>query len=454
MIRKFGTIATLSLTVALGGAVHAQTKTNDKTRSRRVATQPKPEPTPEVVTPPADNSTPLTGSIGVKPEPAKTEEKPKTPEVPADDSLDTLRTQIEEATGPDKIKLQLQLADRLVASGNRTEAVAELNRVATSEILDPPGFYNLGNSFARLGETDGAVGAYRKAIEQRRGRYSKAYNNLGVVQMRAGRWDDARDSFLSALKLESFRYPEASYNLGRLYAARGEHDLAVREWRRALAVDPQHKAAAQAIAGIGSDRITVVAAPTPTSASSNNSVSTSSNRSTPGPVRASKSLTLDQASYDYMQRARTAAERGNLTDAVDNFRRVISRQGGYFGPANLELSYALLTLKKYDEALPNLLQVTSREGTRYPISYFHLARLYEMKGELPLAEAAFMNAAQAFGNSNSQFFLDLSRVREKQSNFKGALEAFEKYVAAMEQQGMKLPWLDERLAALRTKASQ
>ena len=52
--------------------------------------------------------------------------------------------------------------------------------------------------------------------------------------LRQGRWDEAYEAFISALKLENFRYAEASYNLGRLYAARGQNDLAVREWRRAL----------------------------------------------------------------------------------------------------------------------------------------------------------------------------------------------------------------------------
>ena len=52
----------------------------------------------------------------------------------------------------------------------------------------------------------------------------------------------------SALKSENFRYAEADYNLGRLYAARGQSDLAVRAWRRALLVDPKHTAARQALA--------------------------------------------------------------------------------------------------------------------------------------------------------------------------------------------------------------
>ena len=37
---------------------------------------------------------------------------------------------------------------------------------------------------------------------------------------------------LTALRLDNFHYAEASYNLGRVYAARGQNDLAAREWRR------------------------------------------------------------------------------------------------------------------------------------------------------------------------------------------------------------------------------
>src|SRR6185369_9484048 len=113
------------------------------------------------------------------------------------------------------------------------------------------------NSLARLDDNNGAVEAYRKAIDQRKGNYSRALNNLGVVLLRIGRWDESYDALLSALKLESFRYSEASYNLGRLYAARGQSDLAVREWRRALAVDPKHSAAAAALSRGAEDDVIV-----------------------------------------------------------------------------------------------------------------------------------------------------------------------------------------------------
>ncbi len=53
---------------------------------------------------------------------------------------------------------------------------------------------------------------------------------------------------------------------------------------------------------------------------------------------------------------------------------------------------------------------------------------------------------------NAQFLLDLSRVREKLGDFKGSLEALEKGLKLMQEQGQKPVWSDERLAELRAKA--
>ena len=359
------------------------------------------------------------------------------------DTVATLRADIVAAkTYPERIRLQLKLADELVNTGHKEDALKELFIVANSGGFDPAGFYNLGNAFARLGETEAALRAYREAISQRRGRYSRALNNMGVLLLREGRWEEAYEALNTALRIESFNYAEASYNLGRLFAARGQKDLAAREWKRALQIDPRHDAAAQALANIGNEEnIEVVDKKRVTAASSAKSSSSAT----------SARPTLDRVSFDYLQRARQASERGKMNDAVADFNRVIDRQGGYFALANLELSYAQLSLKQYDEALNNLLLVTRRDGSRYPISYFHLARTYELKGDLKSAETAFTQAINAYVPTNSQFLLDLIRVREKQGDFKGALDALERYVALMEQHGQKPGWSDQRLAELRAK---
>ena len=359
------------------------------------------------------------------------------------DPVASLRAQIATASNePERIRLQLKLAEHFVSTGHRTDALKELDAIAKSGTFDPPGFYNLGNAFARLGETESALGAYREAISQRKGKYSRALNNMGVILLRLGRWDEAHEALSAALKIESFNYAEASYNLGRLYAARGQKDLAAREWRRAITVDPEHDAAKQSLATINDDERIVVAESAPPTQIKAKSAS----------IRVPQKLSLDQASYDFLQKARNASERGKMTEAVDNFQRVLERQGGYFAPANLELSYVLLNLKRYDEALGNLLAVSKRDGTRYPISYFHLARTYEAKGDLKSAEVAFTQAINAYVPTNSQFLLDLIRVREKQADYKGALDALERYLALMQEHGQKPTWSDQRLAELRAKA--
>ena len=170
-------------------------------------------------------------------------------ETPNTDRIRALRAQIKGAKNEaERSRLRRTLIDYLIALDKKSEAIEELRAMAQEDRSDPAGFYNIGNALARLGDTDGAINAYGKAIEQRRGNYSRALNNLGVVQMRANRLDQAYDSFVSALKLENFRYAEASYNLGRLYTARGETKTAVREWSRALAVQPDHSNAALALA--------------------------------------------------------------------------------------------------------------------------------------------------------------------------------------------------------------
>jgi tetratricopeptide (TPR) repeat protein len=162
-------------------------------------------------------------------------------------------------------------------------------------------------------------------------------------------------------------------------------------------------------------------------------------------------MVLDATSFELLQRARSFNEKGNAQASVDSYKRLLSREGGYFPPANLELSFALITLKRYDEASSNLQLVANRDGSRYPISYFHLARVYEAQGDLKQAEIFFSRAASAFGTANSQFLLDVSRVREKQGDFKGALEAMERYLSVMQQQGQEPSWSAERLTALRQK---
>ncbi|HEX7297280.1 MAG TPA: tetratricopeptide repeat protein [Pyrinomonadaceae bacterium] len=421
----------------------AQSETKADVRAEEAAAEPSPVKSPAAAVAPSAQVMPPTKAA------EKTSEKSDaTDSSTPSDPITALREEIEAAETPqDRIRLQLKLAEELAGTGKKTEAIAELHAVTGVDVFDPQAFYNTGNALARLGDTAEAIAAYRKAIEQRKGRYSRASNNLGVVLLRVGRWDEAQEAFLSALRVEAFHYAEASYNLGRLYATRGQMDLAVREWRRAVAVDPQHSAAKQALAGAGSEGTITVEQTRPSAKTEQQPRKSAAAR------YSTKPLTLDSTTYGFLQRARSASERGNKTEAIDAYQRVIALQNGYFAPANLELGYLLIGLKRNDEAMTALSPVVNREGSRYPISYYHVARLYELRGELKLAEDAFAQAA-ASSSQNGQFLLDLSRVREKQGNFKGALDAMEQYVSLVKKDGQDSAWSEERVVVLREKAKQ
>jgi tetratricopeptide (TPR) repeat protein len=128
-----------------------------------------------------------------------------------------LRANVEEAmTEEARGRAQKSLVDYLIEHQRNGEATAELRLMMREERLDPIGFYNIGNALANLGDAPTAVDAYRKAIEQRHGFYSRAYNNLGVVLMRLERFDEAFAALNTALQQENFLYPAASRNLERL----------------------------------------------------------------------------------------------------------------------------------------------------------------------------------------------------------------------------------------------
>jgi len=381
--------------------------------------------------------------------PTASESAPE-PSIPQpNDQNRVLRDQIAAAKTPEEqTRLRMELVDQLVAAGMKSEANSELRAMVAADRFDPTTFYNLGNRLVRLGNIEAAVVAYRKAIAQRNGSYSRALNNLGAALLQLGRWDEAYDALSSALRLENFHYAEASFNLGRLYAVRGETDLAIREWRRALAANPQHSGAARELANARSDgkiRVSPNTKPPPATATPR------SVNGAPAVKATAKTLLVDQSTFDLLQKGRVARERGHDSEAVGYYRGVLSHMGGYFAPANLELSYALINLKRTDEAIALLIPVSTNDGARYPICYYYLARLYETQGHLKLAEENYSRAATAYSSDYSQFILDLSRVREKLGDLSAALATLEQYVHAAEKAGHKPDWSDERLAELRKK---
>ncbi len=424
------------------------------------------------------------------------------------EGISELRAQIKEAkSDSDRAFLQRSLVNLLADQGREAEAITELRAMTREERFDPAGLYNTGNALARLGDSGAAVEAYRKAISQRHGHYSRAQNNLGVVLIRLGRWDEAFEALAGALRVESYTYAEASYNLGRLYALRGETGLAIREWSRTLSLQPEHADAAAALAralaedgnpergirvldaftarlsgrstsgsGGAAPRVItitrgeIIAARnvatakdkrtgTIVSAASPDALKADGDGVRPPVGRAASPavlklpLAVDQSTYDLLQRARTAREERREEEAAKLYRQVIERRGGYFPPANLELGYTLASLQRPVEAIASLLPVATADGARYPIAFYHLGRLYEQLGQLKRAFENYSRASVLYGDDNPEVHLDISRVLEKQGDMTGALAAMQTYVGASRRLGAVPEWTTESLTRLEQKAA-
>ena len=446
------------------GSAAASVKSRTRARSVVAPTGSQPAATDKATTPAAE--TPVVETAGQPTHDTADNKSAAVDQLPSDDAA-SATTVVKDAqvsssesikseeNDRNRLRRQLEQAEQLAAANMKTEAVESLRAAINLDLFDPQGFYNVGNALVRLGASDEALKAYRKAIDQRKGNYSRALNNMGVVLLRQGRWDDAYDALLSAIKLENFHYAEGSYNLGRLYAARGETDRAVREWRRVLAIDPAHTSARLALTRAqtendgGSAQPVVAENGSRTKPDKNESAASAAG--TTSTERKPIVLTLDRENYDLLQRARTLTDRGKLLEANEYYSRLIARQGGYFPPANLERGYLLLKLRRNDEALASLLAVMNRHGNRYPVSYYQVARLYELKGDLVLAEATYISASNAFKTENPSALMEISRLRRKRGDLKGALAALEEYVRLMDEKGMRPSWADQALSDLRRK---
>ncbi|MDQ1611682.1 MAG: Tetratricopeptide repeat [Pyrinomonadaceae bacterium] len=406
--------------------------------------------------------------------------------------LERLRAEIKDAKpGAERARLQRTLVERLVALKRQPDALDALRLMIHEDRYDPPFFFNTGNALARLGDASAAEDAYRKAISQRRGNYSRALNNLGVILIRQGHWEEARETLAAALMQENFTYAEASYNLGRLHLLRGEADLAIREWLRTLRLEPAHAEAAAALAraytedGDPSRGVSVldafVARSTRTGAGVPREISDARRELVASAAAKAEDSAdaahlkiggdgndvhlarpgaklgaheVDRATYDLLRAARAEREGGSIEEAVKHYQGVLQRSpGGYFPPANLELGAALINLKRDEEAIAALLPLTQKDAARYPVAYYHLGRLFERQGHLARAAESFQRAAELYGDTNPQVLIDLSRLRERAGDHAGALAAMNDYAAVLGRQGTVPTWVVERQAKLRQKAA-
>lgn len=128
----------------------------------------------------------------------------------------------------------LVLAVLLAAPLAHATGLLEKNEELTAE----------GTARFEAGDFEGALQKYDE-VARARPQEARAQYNRGLALHKLGRQDDAQQAFTAAQSLDTRRELEGAihYNLGNVLVGQGKRDEALREYRRALKVNPADEAA-------------------------------------------------------------------------------------------------------------------------------------------------------------------------------------------------------------------
>ncbi len=141
-----------------------------------------------------------------------------------------------------KEKFNLKNADEFLLRNKRSTNISSNNPNLrlVAEIVEP--HYNLASIYLDQGKLDLAEKEYIQTLTLRPG-HSSAKIGLGSVYNKKGVFDKAEELYLQAIKDGNSQsninsYPIAHLNLGEVYAKTGRVPLAIKEWERAIYLDP------------------------------------------------------------------------------------------------------------------------------------------------------------------------------------------------------------------------
>ena len=129
-----------------------------------------------------------------------------------------------------------QFARMLMSSGRPAESAALFRISLARSPKDPAAHEGLAASLEELGDLDGAIGAYRRAIELTPELMALHYNLANSLKT-AGRHQESIDHYEKALTLAP-DFAEAAHNLGEVLQAAGRFEDAIAAYRRALELKP------------------------------------------------------------------------------------------------------------------------------------------------------------------------------------------------------------------------
>lgn len=151
-----------------------------------------------------------------------------------DDALDSFRRA--DALQPDESDAQFNVAVVLESAGRHDEAVRAYEQIVTRSPAYHDAHVNLGIAYERLDRVAEAIRCYRNALAIVP-QSVHALANLGKALRTVHELGAARAACLEALRIQP-DFVDATINLAAVLAEEGDADAALREYEKAIALDP------------------------------------------------------------------------------------------------------------------------------------------------------------------------------------------------------------------------
>lgn len=140
------------------------------------------------------------------------------------------------AIEPDNSKSLFVLGNIRRAQGRHQDAIEAYKASLRIHEADADTWNNLGLSFYEISEFDAAAGAYLNALKHDINQ-AGAHTNLSILLLKVGKLEGARRSAERALAIEPNNH-QALNTIGCLESLRGQHEIAIDYFNRALKAEP------------------------------------------------------------------------------------------------------------------------------------------------------------------------------------------------------------------------